>query len=142
MKREVVATNPNQAMMFLADVNCYPCKITITDDIKKRSLPANSLQHLWYKAISDYTGEDIKTAGNSCKLDFGLPILLSGEYGKKVSFTLNKIGFESWSRQQQIGFMDLLQVTSLFTSAEHTIYRDNIESFWREHGLVLEYEKR
>lgn len=140
VKREIIATNPNQARAFIAEVDTYPCKLVITDDIKKRSLTANALQHCWYKTISEYTGDDIKTAGNACKLDFGLPVLLSGDYGERVSFTLSKIDFWNWNRQQQIGFMDILQVTSLFTSGQHTIYRDNLLAFWHEQGLVLEYK--
>ena len=139
MKRETIATSKEQAIAFLSDVS-YPVKITVTDDIKKRSLPANSVQHVFYKEISNYTGEDIKTAGNRMKRDFGLAIVLSGEYGEKVAWMLDCMNFEKRSDAQQIAMMDLVPVTSLFTSKEHTTYRDNMINFWHEHNLILEYK--
>lgn len=141
MKREIIAINPSQIMALVADFNVYPCKVTITDDTKKRSLPANAVQHCFYKAISEYTGENIKDAGNRTKRDLGLPILLSGEYAEKVSWMLDKMEFYQRTDEQQVSMMDLIPVTSLFTSREHTQYRDNILDFWRCNGLVLEYKK-
>jgi hypothetical protein len=141
MKRETIATNPNQARAFIASFNTYPCKITITDDTKKRSLPANAVQHCFYKTISEYTGEDIKTSGNRMKRDIGLPILLSGEYGEKVAWMLQVMNFYCRPDAKQISMMDLIPVTSLFTSKEHTSYRDNMLCFWNDNGLILEYKE-
>ena len=140
MKREVVAKDFHQAQAFIADVNVWPCKITISDDTKKRSLPANSVQHVFYKIIADYTGEDIKTTGNRMKRDLGLSIVLSGEYGEKIAWMLDCMNFEKRTDAQQVAMMDLVPVTSLFTSKEHTIFRDNMINFWQEHNLVLEYK--
>ena len=125
-------------MSGLSSRNEYPISINYDFGVK-RSLPANAQQHVWYKAISDYTGEDVKTSGNRMKRDIGLPILLTGEYGEKVSWMLDKIDFYSRSDNQQVSMIDLIPVTSLFTSKMHTLYRDNMQAFWREQGLNLEY---
>ena len=140
MKREAVCNDFNMAQAFIASVNTFPIKITVTDDVKKRSLPANAVQHCFYKVIADYTGEDIKTTGHRMKRDIGLPILLAGDSGVKAAWLLEQVKFHNRSEQQQLNMMEFIPVTSLFTSREHTIYRDNMINYWREHGVVLEYK--
>jgi hypothetical protein len=116
-------------------------RVIIDDWDRKRTLSANAQQHVWYKQISEFTGDDIRTAGNTCKLDHGLPILLSiPDYARRVSFTLDKIGFYSMSREQQINVMDILQVTSLFKTKQHNLYRDSLRLYWFNNGLELKYK--
>ena len=140
MKRESICSDFNQAKAFIADVNVWPCKITVNDDTKKRSLPANSVQHVFYKIISEYTGEDIKTSGNRMKRDLGLPIALSGENAQKTQWILTKLEFWAKPDQVQLALMDWIPVTSKFTSKQHTQYRDNIIELWRGRNLILEYK--
>lgn len=116
----------------------YRVNVEVWSD--KRSLSANAQQHVWYKQIAEFNGLDIRTAGNMSKLDFGLPILLDSEYGKKVSFVLTKINFWNMAREQQINVMDLIQVTSLFKTKQHNLYRDNLQIYWYEQGLNLDYK--
>jgi hypothetical protein len=54
MKRETVSADFTQASAFLADVNVWPCKITISDDAKTRSLPQNSLFWMWMSQLSKF----------------------------------------------------------------------------------------
>ncbi len=115
-------------------------RINIIPWSKKRTLSANSQQHVWYKQISDFMNCDVREAGNGCKLDFGLPILLSDTgMGAKVDFVLKKIGFYSMTREQQINVMDLIQVTSLFSTKQHNQYRDQMQMFYYQKGLNLDY---
>lgn len=115
-------------------------KVVISEWSSKRSLSANAQQHVWYKQIADFTGLNIREAGNSQKLDFGLPILLEDvRYQHKVDYVLKKIDFFDMTREQQINVMDLIQVTSLFNSKQHSLYRDNMIHFWQQQGLMLEY---
>ncbi len=117
-------------------------RLSIQEWSDKRGLSANAQQHVWYKRIAQFNGYDIRTAGNQSKLDFGLPILLSdSDIGPKVDFLLKKIGFYSFSREQQINVMDLIQVTSIFSTKQHNLYRDNLVMFWHEQGLELEYKE-
>lgn len=116
-------------------------RVVITEWSEKRGLSANSQQHVWYKKISQFNGCDIRTAGNGCKLDFGLPILLSdSEMGAKVGWVLDNIKFQLMTREQQINVMDLIQITSLFSTKQHNLYRDNLVMFWHEQGLELLYK--
>jgi hypothetical protein len=116
-------------------------RVVITEWSEKRGLSANSQQHIWYKKISQFQGCDIREAGNGCKLDFGLPILISDrEMGPKVGWVLDNINFHLMNREQQINVMDLIQVTSLFSTKQHNLYRDNLVMFWHENGLELEYK--
>jgi hypothetical protein len=129
------------AQAFIAKVNVWPLKITVTDDIKKRSLPANAQPHVWFSQISKETGEDTHTLELKHKLSFGLPILLnSDKYGEAIANDLDKKGFFDWQYGEQVANMVFLNVTSLFTTQEHKLYRDNMQSYWRENGMILEYK--
>lgn len=116
-------------------------RLTIEEWSKKRGLSANAQQHVWYKKISQFQGCDIREAGNMSKLDFGLPILLSDEVmGPKAGYVLDKINFYGMAREQQVNVMDLIQVTSLFSTKQHNLYRDNLVMFWHSNGLELVYK--
>lgn len=141
MKRESICDNLAMAQAFIAKVNVWPLKITVTDDIKKRSLPANAQPHVWFSQISKETGEDTHTLELKHKLSFGLPILLnSDKYGEAIANDLDKKGFFDWQYGEQVANMVFLNVTSLFTTQEHKLYRDNMQSYWRENGMILEYK--
>jgi len=117
-------------------------RISIVEWSDKRGLSANAVQHVFYKRISQFSGYDIRTAGNQSKLDFGLPILISdSDMGPKVGYVLDKINFHNMTREQQVNVMDLIQVTSLFSTKQHNLYRDNLVLFWHEQGLELEYKE-
>ncbi len=116
-------------------------RITIAE-YKKRSLSANSQQFVWYKAISEYTGEDIKTVECRCKRDFGLPILLADEQNGMVQgWILDKLNFHSRSDEQQFKIIAAMAVTSTFSSKQHNQYRDNMQSFYNQHGISIDYLK-
>lgn len=115
-------------------------RISIVERSEKRALSANAQQHVWYKRIAQFQGLDIKDAGRMSKLDFGLPILLDDkDMGAKVSYVLDKIKFFNMTREQQLNVMDLIQVTSLFSTKQHNLYRDNLVMFWHQNGLELKY---
>ena len=116
-------------------------RLSIQEWSEKRGLSDNAVQHVFYTKISQFNGCHIRTAGNGCKLDFGLPILISdSEMGPKVGWVLDNINFHLMTREQQINVMDLIQVTSLFSTKQHNLYRDNLVMFWHEQGLELEYK--
>jgi hypothetical protein len=117
-------------------------RISIVEWSDKRGLSANAQQHVWYKRIAQFNGYDIKTAGNQSKLDFGLPILLSDpEMGPKIDFMLRPMGFFNFPREKQVNVMDIFPVTSLFSTKQHNLYRDNLVMYWHEQGLELEYKE-
>ncbi|AUR84260.1 hypothetical protein NVP1052A_31 [Vibrio phage 1.052.A._10N.286.46.C3] len=115
-------------------------EITVGKREKKRSLSANAQQHVWYKAISESTGDDIKDVERRCKKDFGLPILLADpDMGKKIDWMLNKIGYYQMTPQRQMSVMGFFAVTSLFSSSQHKAYRDAMEITWNARGVHIGY---
>ena len=115
-------------------------RVSIKEWSDKRKLPANAVQHVWYKQIADKLGHDAREAGNMCKLDFGVPIILSDDkLGSKLGFILNKIGFHQMTREQQIGVMDFIQITSIMSTSQHKQYREDIQVYYNNNGLNLEY---
>ena len=114
--------------------------ISIKKHSKSRSLDANAQQWVWYAEIGKFHGVETKIAAKMCKVDFGLAILLGDtEYGKKINFVLSKVGFWEMNREQQMNAMDLFQVTSLFNTKQHNLYRDQIQNYWGRQGLNLRY---
>ena len=127
---KILTENPSQALY-----------VNITRKKKKRSLSANAQQHVWYKQISEFTATDIKTAECECKVDFGLPIVLSDkEIGVVVGHALQSAKFFTMTREQQISFIRIIQITSLMNTKQHNQYRENILYFWNQAGLNIGYE--
>lgn len=114
-------------------------RITVAE-YKKRSISANSQQHIWYKAISEYTGEDLKSVECRCKRDFGLPILLADDQGGVVTgWMLDELKFHNRSEVQQFKIIAAMAVTSTFSTKQHNQYRDNMQSFYNQHGISIDY---
>lgn len=127
---KILTENPSQALY-----------VNITRKKKKRSLSANAQQHVWYKQISEFTATDIKTAECECKVDFGLPIVLSDkEIGVVIGHALQSAKFFTMTREQQISFIRIIQITSLMNTKQHNQYRENILYFWNQAGLNIGYE--
>lgn len=126
----------------LTDLVLAGKEFTVTvSEYSKRKLSANAVQHVWYKVISEHTGEDLKTVECRCKRDFGLPILLAGDNGPVNSWMLDRMHFGELSDSQQLKVIGAMAITSTFTTKQHNQYRDNIQSFWNHNGLFLDYEK-
>lgn len=107
----------------------------------KRSLPANAVTHVWYPVIAEYIGSDAKTVKARCKIDFGIPILLNSnnEYRVVLSYILEKTDFWKMTYEQQEKMIQGIAVTSKMNTKECNRYRDNIQSYYNQHGLSLEY---
>lgn len=115
--------------------------VHITKTKRKRSLSANAQQHVWYKQISEHTKTDIKTVEAECKVDFGVPIILhDDEIGRTLGYALQKAGFFTMTRERQVKFIQVIQVTSLMNTKQHNQYRENIIYYWNQNGLDLGYQ--
>ena len=111
---------------------------------KKRSLSANALQAAWIKEISDWSGEDIVYVRRYIKINIGLGILLGDtkteqekEIASMVDWTLKKVGFNRFMPAQKLAFSDMLPVTSVMSSRQHTALRDQIKAHYLNSGLEL-----
>ena len=124
---QILSENPSQAVY-----------VNITAKPKKRSLPANAQQHVFYKMIYEHT--EIPTVESDCKIDFGLPIILADpEVGRIIGYALEKAGFFSMAREQQVIFIRVIQITSLMNTKQHNQYRENMIVYWAKNGLELKY---
>ena len=113
-------------------------RVTFGEWPKGRSMQANSVQWVWYSQIGKFTSTDTKTVASECKIDFGLPILLADEeVGPILGHALR--GFSRMTREQQIKFISVIQVTSIMSSKQHTQYRDAIVNYYNLHGLNINY---
>jgi len=128
-------------MKLLGDNPSTKYRVTVQEWSKKRSLTANAQYHVWIPAISEFICEDIKTTTNTLKLEHGLPIILADvDVGHKVGFLLDKIGFQEFTKEQQINVMDLISVTSLMSTKQHNQMRDSIMHFYNTAGLDIGYK--
>lgn len=117
-----------------------PKRVNIEDWSDKRSLTANSQYYVWLPAISEFECVDLKTKRNELKLDFGLPIILADEQiGNRMGNALQKHGFFEWQREEQVEYMEFLQVTSLMSTKQHNKMRDDIKHFYNSAGLGIDY---
>ena len=117
-------------------------EIVVREWSEKRTLSANAQQWVWYKQVGTHYGTETKQIARECKLDFALPILLANDkHGPVVDYTLNKVGFYSMSREQQLKVIDIIQVTSLFNTKEHNLYRENLQDYYGQIGVNLEYQE-
>ena len=117
-------------------------RLKVTPWNNKRSISANSVYQSWYGPISDQLGMTIPEATRYIKLTFGLPILFSNkDFGGVVHSGLDSKGFFQVSYERQLEYMDKMPVTRLFTTKMHNKLRDDLQYFFGQQGLALEYEK-
>ena len=142
MKRETVAIDANQASAFVASNQSYPVKITISDDVKKRSLPANAQYYLWLPQIAKEHGTDYEYIRKWMKHDLAWPILERGacDYSIKMRWMLIKAGYEHLDYKQKINMVDMFGVTRFMKSKQHTELRDELQIFWAKNGIQLNYK--
>lgn len=106
---------------------------------KKRSLSANALQAAWISEVADWQGHTEKYVRNYVKAELALPILLEDEsdIAKKISYTLDKIGYDLMTPAQRIEVMDMFNVTSILTTKQHTRFRGQMQRHYADAGLNL-----
>jgi hypothetical protein len=133
--------------VFIDEVNrilshnpTQPFYVNITPKPKNRSLSANAQLHVFYKQISKFTDTDLKTVGGECKIDFGLPIILADkEIGPVIGHALQSARFFTMTREQQVVFIGVIQISSLMNTQQHNWYRDTIIFYLKNNGLPLQY---
>ena len=131
----------NQARKLVDEDPDQTYYVNITKKKKKRSLPANAVQHVWINKISEFTSTDLKTCKAEMKIDFGLPILLNDpEIGRVIGHALQSAKFFTMSREQKIKLIQVFSVTSLLNTKQHNQMRENVMYYWNQQGLVLEYK--
>jgi hypothetical protein len=144
-----------QSMVIKPNMNGYTDAISLIDSIlltgsgvtvdieegerKKRSLSANALQAAWISEVADWQGHTEKYVRNYVKAELALPILLEYEsdISKKISYTLDKIGYDLMTPSQRIEVMDMFNVTSILTTKQHSRFREQMQKHYSDAGLEL-----
>lgn len=119
-------------------------EVNIREWSDKRSLPANAVCHTWYPVIAEYIGSDILTVKCRSKIDFGLPILLNNgsEYSDTIIYILKELNFWNLMYEDQERLISGFKVTSEMNTKECNLYRDNLQAYWQQNGLILEYKTK
>lgn len=127
-------------MHEIAKAGDFPLEIS-AKKAGKRSLDANAVIHVWYKQIAEQFGHSIPYTEGYCKLTFGIPILLErgDKAAKMISYTFDKLSFRLWPHEKKIDYMEIMPVTRLMTTAEHCNYREQMQRYYAEQGLFLDY---
>lgn len=116
--------------------------VNITKKEKKRSLPANAQQHLFYSKISEQLGDTIPLdVKNMCKDMFGIPILLrSDEHRDRISFLLNKLDYYKYSYENRLKLVQCFSVTSEFDRKQSKEYMDHMIMYYGNQGVIINYQ--
>lgn len=116
-------------------------RLSISEWKPKRSQPANRVYQSWYPAISNQMALTVNEATRYVKFHFGLPILFANkDFGFIIRDGLESKGFFNVEYERQLVYMDKLPVTRLFTTEMHNKLRDDLQHFFGQQGLSLEYK--
>lgn len=115
--------------------------LSITRRGKKRSLPANGQQHIWYGQI-DEQGKTISGyAKRFCKYTFGLPILLNSEKHSDFYETLlDACNFWQRNYETRIKLMEGIEVTSKFNTSESKLYMEQMIYYFNDAGIPIKFK--
>ena len=119
-------------------------RVSLNEDVKKRSLSANAQQHMWYGQISKQQGDksplDVK---NFCKDALGLPLVLNSEkHADKMEFLLDKLDYYKHSYESRMKLIQCLEVTSLLTTAESKIYMEEMIFYFNDIGVSIKFKDK
>ncbi len=118
-------------------------RVSVVEWENRRSVTANAAYQCWYPSISNHLGMTMPEATRYIKLTFGLPILFSNkDFGGVVHAGLDSKGFFQVSYERQLTYMDKMPVTRLFTTKMHNKLRDDLQCFFAQQGLDLEYKQQ
>lgn len=126
---------------LIASDNTKAYRLVVSEWKEKRSIRANKAYQAWIPAIADEMALTIPEATRYIKLTFGLPILLADDYlGPLIGEGLTAKGFFQLDYNNQLLEMEMLPVTRLFDTKMHNRLRDELQRFYGNMGLILDYK--
>ena len=112
-------------------------KCPVCGQVKRRTLPQNSISHAWYQEMAKHLREDDARGWKRyCKLHHGVAILRA-EDDQFRYFYDNSV--KKMSYEQKLMAMDFLPVTSLMNTEQLSKYLESVQEDFRGRGLVLEF---
>ncbi len=130
--------------LFLGENPQEKWDLSIVKRGKKRSIPANKQQHLWYSQIAKHTGDQTALeVKNFCKDTFGLPLILNSvKHGDKMEFLLTKLDYYQHSHESKMKLVQCLEVTSLFSTAESKEYMEQMIYYFNDNGIPIKFKDK
>lgn len=107
---------------------------------KKRSLSANALQAVWTEEIAEHLSLTEIECRCYLKREFGLPIIKAAEdyRSEMVIGFLDKHHYDYLTVEEQDHLIKDVPITRIMTRQEHKKFRDRLQMFFAEQGLILE----
>lgn len=105
--------------------------------MSKRSLPQNSISHVWYLQIANELREDDVVGWKCyCKLHHGVPILRASDEDFKYFYdkSIKNITYE-----QKLMAMKFLPVTSLMNTEQLSSYLESVKRDFEKRGVFLQF---
>ena len=122
-------------------------RLSVVKWTKKRSSCSNRQIHLWFSQIAKHLGymTETKTDGyikNSCKIMFGIDILLSSETrpAQSVIRTLERVDYWSMDYATKLDVVNGLTVTSIFTSSEMKVFLEQMIFYWNNEDIPIKFK--
>lgn len=104
---------------------------------KDRSLPQNSITHVWYGQIARELREDDELGWKSyCKLHHGVPILRAED--PEFRTTYDSV-IKALSYEQKLIAMRCWPVTSIMTKEQLSKYAEAVQADFAKRGVQLEF---
>ena len=117
-------------------------RISVTEWKEKRGSSSNRQIHLWFGQIAKKQGYQAKYIKNTCKVMFGIDILLDSdtEDAKSVIRTLELACY--WDRDwaTQIDIVSGLMVTSIFKTDEMKTFMEQMIFYWNDNGVPIKFK--
>ena len=124
-------------------------RITVTPWKEKRSLTSNGQIHLWFDQIAKQLGykSEHKSDGyikNSCKILFGIDILLSSETNaaQSVIRTLERVNYWDMDWSTKYDVVQGLTVTSIFETSEMKVFMDQMIFYWNDLYVPIRFKDK
>ncbi len=124
------ANSPEAASTLAHGENVQVVRVTVKP-YTKRSLDANALLHVWSDQIAEFCGTSKPEQKNIIKIDFGLPILRRNQaIWSSLGWMLERCYFDTrMTREQQLKFIDPINVTSLMDKDEFKQLLNDVQQF-------------
>ncbi len=114
------------------DLSKKPWEVTAKPYVKKRSLPQNALAAMWYRDRGKSTGHKEEYERCTCKLNYGIPIMMQESYFAELWEPYSKLPYEIQHKA-----MKIVDVTSLMNTEQMTDYMYMIEEESLSQGIEL-----
>ena len=147
---QYTASNLDYVIQQLKKVDTTkPQRLSFTPWKEKRGLSSNGQIHLWFDQIAKQLGylSEAKSESyikSSCKVIFGIDILLGSESGlaKSVIRTLERIDYWSLDWTNKIDVVAGITVTSIFTTSEMKVFMEQMIFYWNDKDVPIKFKDK